>query len=258
MKIAFEDHGEGFPIILIHAFPLSGKMWKAQAEHLLQSNYRVILPDMRGFGGTDSFSDINAVEDMAGDVSELMDTLKLPEAIIGGLSMGGYVALEMYRSFPDKIKALVLCDTNHAADTDEKREARFDLIEKIEKDGSRALIDTMLPKLVSERAKNGNTRLIEDLEKQFLETNPKAAIAALRGMAQRNDHTGTLSKINVPSLLVFGADDQVTPPSIGEFMRENISSAELVKIDAAGHYSNLEQPAAFNDALTAFLTALTL
>ncbi len=126
MKLAFEEHGTGKPVVLLHAFLLTRKMWLPQVEAFKSKNYRLILPDLRGFGESHSFSDINSMEDMAKDVAELLEVLKVEQAIIGGLSMGGYVTFEMYRLFPEKFAALVLCDTSFYADTDEKRTSRFE------------------------------------------------------------------------------------------------------------------------------------
>ena len=253
MKLAFEERGSGKPFILLHAFPLSRKMWVSQAEALAKKNCRVILPDLRGFGESHNFSDLNSMEDMAKDIAELLDALKIERAIIGGLSMGGYVLFELFRSFPEKFAAVVLCDTNSAADTDEKREARFDLIEKIEKNGSQALVEEMLPNLVSEFTKTNNEELINDLTKIFTEVNPKAAVAALRGMAQRRDNSNILRDASLPVLLIFGVVDKITNLEIAEKMNQNIPNSKLITLENAGHYSNLEQPEQFNSVLSSFV-----
>lgn len=259
MNIAFEEFGEGFPLILLHAFPLSRKMWMPQTEALAaEKKFRVILPDLRGFGETTNFADINTMEDMANDISELLETLKIEQAVIGGLSMGGYIAFNLYRLHPEKFGALILCDTSYASDTDEKREKRFDLIEKIETQGPEALIEDLLPHLISDFTKQENESLVKKLKEMFSEANPQAAIAALRGMAERRDHAFILEEIRVPTLLIFGEDDQITNLEIAETMKEKISSSQLVKIKNAGHYSNLEQPEIFNETLIEFLEKLEL
>ncbi len=256
MKIAFEQHGEGFPVILLHAFPLSGKMWLPQISSVTDSGFQLILPDLRGFGDTGNFADINAIEDMARDVAELLDNLQIEQAIIGGLSMGGYAAFNLYRLNPEKFKALILCDTNCAADSDEKRQNRYRLIEDIEKKGAQALIDKMLPNLIGEFTKQNNPHLAAELRRKFAETNPQAAIAALRGMAERADHCDLLSEISVPTLLIFGEEDVVTNLEIARSMSDKIKNSRLFVIENAGHYSNLEQPDRFNQIFVSFINQI--
>jgi len=253
MKLTFEEHGAGKPIVLLHAFPLSRKMWQPQIKALTAKNCRVILPDLRGFGESHNFSDINSMEDMAKDIAELLDVLKIERAIIGGLSMGGYVLFDLFRLFPEKFAALVLCDTNFAADTDEKRNSRFDLIEKIEKNGAQSLVEEMLPNLISEHTKTNNQVLMNALKKTFAEVNPKAAVAALRGMAQRKDNSNVLDSVSLPTILIFGKEDKITNLEIAKKMHQKISNSTLILLENAGHYSNLEQPEQFNLALTNFV-----
>lgn len=258
MKIAFEEHGEGFPVVLLHAFPLSRKMWSSQIEAITTENFRLILPDLRGFGETSSFADINSIEDMAKDVAELLDNLEIEQAIIGGLSMGGYVTFNLFRLNPERFKAIILCDTNCSADTEEKRENRYKLIEKIEEKGSQALIDKMLPNLIGEFTKQNNKGLVSELSRIFMETNPQAAIAALRGMAERRDHTDILGEIKVPTILIFGEADSITDVNTARQINEQIPFSNLSIIKNAGHYSNLEQPELFNSALTKFLKTIEI
>jgi len=253
MKIEFEERGEGKPVVLLHAFPLSREMWNAQVEALEAEGCRVIVPDLRGFGESHNFSDINTMEDMAQDIFEILETLKIERAIICGLSMGGYITVNFLKKFPEKIAALILCDTNANGDTEDAREARFNLIEKIETEGAQALIDEMLPKLICENTKANKKELVAEIEQMFNKVNPQAAVAALRGLAARRDNTDLLDKISVPTLLIFGEEDKVTHLEAAEKMADAIPDAKLVKIENAGHYSNLEQPEAFNQALIDFI-----
>jgi pimeloyl-ACP methyl ester carboxylesterase len=253
MQIAFANYGSGKPIILLHAFPLSGKMWKANIESLVKANYRVIAPDLRGFGKTSNFADLNSVEEMARDIAELMDNLKIEKAVIGGLSMGGYVAFNFFRLFPQRIAALVLCDTNSASDTEEKRKSRYETIEKIEAKGSQFLIENMLPNLVSDFTKYNNKDLMKNLEQMFSEADPNALAASLRGMAERESHDELLKTINVPTILIFGAEDSITNLNVARSMKSQIPFSKLSVIENAGHYCNLEQPERFDAELLDFL-----
>jgi 3-oxoadipate enol-lactonase len=257
MKMQFEELGAGKPVVLLHAFPLTGKMWQPQIETLVQAGCRVITPDFRGFGENDNFADINTMEDLANDVGELLDNLEIEKAIIGGLSMGGYVAFNLYRLFPDKFAGIILADTSCAADTDEKRQSRFLLIEEIEKSGSQALIENMLPILTSDYTQTHNQNLITELQKRFSEVDSKGAIAAMRGMAERQDHCHILESISVPTLLIYGEHDAPFL-EIARQMHKKIKFSKLVIIPHSGHYSNLEQPEQFNRALLEFVETVEI
>lgn len=258
MKIAYKEFGNGKPVVLLHAFPLSGRMWKPQIESLTANKYRVIIPDLRGFGESGNFADINAMKDMADDVAELLRNLKIERAIFAGLSMGGYVLLSLYSRFPGKFAAIVLCDTNSSADSEEQRESRFDFVEKIEKNGIQTLIDEMLPNLICEFTKQNNSGLVTEIEQMFAETHPRAAIAALRGMAARDDFSEMLKETSLPTLLIFGAEDKVTDEETAGELNRRIPDSQLFNIENAGHYSNLEQPDAFNKIFIDFAEKIVL
>ena len=252
MKLPFEDIGSGKPIVLLHAFPLSSKMWTRQAEFLSQNGFRVILPDFPGFGENTEFSQRYSLEEMAAQVAELLDSLNIEKAIIGGLSMGGYVLFNLCRLAPEKFSALIFCDTTYLADPEEKINSRFELISKIEKQGSEALIENMLPNLISEDTKQNNPLLTGELKEIFSRVNPQSAVNALQSMAKRKDNSEIVDQISVPTLLVFGEFDKVTNLENAKKMKSLIADSELVVIEKAGHYSNLEQPEKFNRTLLNF------
>jgi 3-oxoadipate enol-lactonase len=254
----FEEHGTGKPVVLLHAFPFSRNMWAGNVQALVSAGARVITPDLRGFGDYESFADINLMEDMAQDVAELVDKLKIERAVIGGISMGGYVTLALYKQIPEKFAAILLFDTTSAADTDERRQGRFDLIEKINSEGSQALVEYMLPKLTGDFTKANATELVKDLEQRVMRTNPKAAIAALRGMAERPDSTGILAGIDVPACLIFGEQDKITNLEAAAMLKDNIKTSELTVIENSGHLSNMEQAEQFNSAAANFIQNIKL
>jgi 3-oxoadipate enol-lactonase len=256
MTLAYEEHGAGKPVVLLHAFPLDRTMWRPQIDALRAANYRVILPDLKGFGENHAASDFNSMEEMAREVASFLDMIEIERAVIGGLSMGGYVTLNLFRLFPEKFSALLLFDTTSAADTDEKRQSRFEMIEKIERRGAAALIENMLPNLVSDHTKTEKPDLYQQINSMIEQVNPKAAIAALQAMAERSDHTALLKQITVPTLLIFGAEDKITDLETAEMMRSKISGAKLCVIPKAGHYSNLEAPDDFNRCLIQFLKSV--
>lgn len=259
MKYFFEDYGQGKPLVLLHAFPLSRKMWERQIVPLVDSGCRVILPDLKGFGENRSFSGgIISIEEMAFEIASLLRNLDVERAIIGGLSMGGYVTFNLFRLFPEIFSGILLFDTYSGADTDDKRKNRFDLISQIERNGNEALLENMLPNLVSDYTKIEQPEIFERIKKMFHEVNPQAATAALRGLAERLDHTNQLSRISVPALLIFGEQDKVTDTNLAKKMHSKISGSALSVIPNAGHYSNLENPEAFNRILVEFVKGVNI
>ncbi|HEY8560570.1 MAG TPA: alpha/beta hydrolase [Pyrinomonadaceae bacterium] len=252
MQISFTEIGNGKPVVLLHAFPLSGKMWQSQAEMLARNGFRVILPDFPGFGENFNCSKRFSLEETALQISRLIDSLKIEKAIVGGLSMGGYVLFDLIRLAPEKISALIFCDTTFNADTEEKRNARFELISKIERDGSRALVENMLCNLISDYTRQNNQNLVEELRKTFLEVSPVSAVNALRSMAERIDNAAAVEHISVPALLLFGEFDRITNLDNARNLEALIPNSQLIIIENAGHYSNLEQPARFNEPLLNF------
>lgn len=256
MKIKYEEHGAGIPVVLLHAFPLSRKMWAGQIEPLAQNGFRVVLPDFFGFGQTEIDENANSLEDFAREINNLLEHLKIERAIIGGLSMGGYVTFDFYRLFPEKCRALVLADTTSSADTAEKRAGRMKTIEKIEQSGVGVLIEEMLPNLISDATKQQNPALVEKLTREFADVSQKGAINALKAMAERKSHDSLLKNISIPAALIFGEDDKVTNLENAQKMANEIPHAELFVMERAGHYSNLEQETEFNRVLIEFLLSI--
>jgi pimeloyl-ACP methyl ester carboxylesterase len=166
--------------------------------------------------------------------------------------MGGYVSLNLFRIIPEKFAGLILCDTTQSADSEEKRDSRFSLISKIEKQSSAALVENMLSNVTSEYTKRNLPSVTAELEKIFVKVSPKSAINALLSMAERLDNSDILKQIQVPTLLLFGEYDKVTDLENARKMNQMIAGSELVIIKNAGHLSNLEQSGQFNKALLDF------
>ena len=258
MKLAFEQFGKGFPIVLLHAFPFSRKMWSKQIDSIVKNNFSLIIIDLPGFGESSSSANVNTMETMANSVFETLGGLKISKAIIGGISMGGYVALNFYRLFSEIVTALILCDTTPKADTSEIRNKRFDLIRQIKIQGMKPVAVNVLPNLLSENTILNSKDLFEHLENEILNTDIQGTIAALDGMAERIDHTSLLETIKIPTLLIFGEDDKITDISMAKNIKELLPNSQLKIIKNCGHLSNLEQPEAFNKILIEFLTSLNL
>jgi 3-oxoadipate enol-lactonase len=253
MKMYFEDYGEGTPIVFLHAFPLSGKMWRRQIEAITEQGCRLILPDFRGFGISKDLPPADSIEEMAEDIAELLQFLNIGKAIIGGLSIGGYVIFNLYRLHPEIFSALILCDTNPVADTVEKRLQRLETIDRIKTVGVQTLREKMLPNLISPHTKNENPELLKELENLFGETAPASAISALKAMAERKDQTSVLERINVPTALIFGEEDRVTDLQTAKSLNDRIKNSRLFVVKNAGHFSNMEQPEQFNSVLKSFI-----
>ncbi len=252
-KLAYTEYGDGSPLVLLHAFPLSGKMWEENALFLANQGFRVILPDLPGFGKTPAASNSFSLEETAKDVDALLEDLGIDEAVIGGLSMGGYVTFNLLRLFPKRFVGAVFCDTTSASEPPENIPNRNNLIDLLKAKGSQALVDVMLPNLISEHTKQTDPDLVSRLTEDFLKCDPASAIATLKGFVERKDHNYLLSEIKIPTLLIFGEFDKLTTVENAKKISEKIPDATLAVIPDAGHYSNLENPEAFNAALLDFL-----
>jgi len=253
---------EGRPLVLLHAFPLSADQWLPQL-HRVPNGWRFIAPDMRGFRGAGpAFEDLAVggpltIDEYADDVIELMSHLDLDRAVVTGVSMGGYVAFALLRRAPSYVRGLILADTRSQADTPEGVENRKKMLKQLTDAGDRGpsvLIEDMLPKLLGAATLANQPAVVARIRSLAL-SNPPAAIAGgIRALMTRPDSTPLLRTVHCPTLIVVGADDALTPPSFSEEMHQAIAGSELVIVPGAGHLSSLEQPAAFNSALAAFLT----
>lgn len=240
-------------LVLLHAFPLIARMWEPQRA-LARHGWRIVAPELRQFGGVSNESMASSMDDYAGDVVDLLDELHVGEAVIGGLSMGGYVAFALLRNAPRYVRGLVLADTKPQADTPEAAEGRRRMLALVREKGTAAVASEMLPKLLGASTLGRRTDLAAQV-RAIIEGNSVDAIAgAITALMTRPDSSPLLATIHVPTLIVVGQEDTLTPPALSEGMHAAIVGSELVVIPAAGHLANLEQPEAFNGALEAFLT----
>lgn len=250
-RVHWLEAGAGWPVILIHGFPLSAEVWRPQLERVPEG-FRFIAPDLRGFGRTPIGDGPVTMDTYARDVFALMDALEMDEATIGGLSMGGYVAFAMHRVAPTRLTALVLADTRPAADTRQAREGRAAMRTLLADKGPAAVGAQMLPKLLSPAAPApavAATRAI-------VESAPGAGVdAAIGAMLDRPDSTAQLAAVTCATLVVVGELDAITPPSDAEAMHAALRRSTLVVIPGAGHLANLEQPDLFSRALADFLSS---
>lgn len=252
IEIAYDDVGSGTAIVLVHGYPFNRTMWDEQVA-VLRGNYRVIRLDLRGHGESESSEGPATMNLMAQDISSILDQLGISRAVIGGLSMGGYVTLAFYHLFPARVEKLILADTRAQADTEEGKKVRAEQAQKILAEGMGGIADTMLPKLLAPETVSKRPEVVKRVRAMMLQTKPEGAAAALRGMAIREDQTVRLSEIKVPTLILVGREDAITPLADSEKMHAAIAGSRLNVIENAGHVSNIEQPKEFNSALISFL-----
>lgn len=251
--LRYLDAGSGWPVVLLHGFPLNADMWRPQLEDV-PDGWRFIAPDLRGFG-PETTSAAQSMDDLADGVIAFLDAMHIDKATLGGLSMGGYVTFALLRRAPERVSALILADTRATADTPQGREGRTKMLETVRTKGVSAVADEMMPKLLGETTHRERPQ-VERRAREMVSVNRADGLAgAIAAMRDRPDSTSQLARISVPTLLLVGEEDVLTPPADSETMRAAISRARLVNIPRAGHLSNIEAPEEFSAALADFLVA---
>lgn len=254
--LSYDDFGTGdVPVIFLHGFPFNRTMWKPQIE-FLKSSHRVIAPDLRGFGESKDEETPLSISLFTDDLIQFMDSLKIDKAILCGLSMGGYIALAAQQKFPDRFEALILCDTQCIADTPEAKEKRLDTIKQIKAKGPEEFNEKFIKSVFYEDSLKTKPELVKELSAVVYTNSEHILTAGLTALANRTETCSTLKDIEIPTLILCGSDDAVTPLKQSEAMHKEISASVLVVIHRAGHVSNLEQPDIFNQHLLDFLASL--
>jgi len=248
MYLHHVEHGIGQAVLLIHAFPLNHTMWEPQIA-ALQERFRVIAPDMRGFGRTPANSPWS-MEDAAADLADLLDSLEIQECAVVGLSMGGYISYSFYAAYPNRIRRLVLADTRARADNEAEKNGRTDMIADLAQAGTANLPDRVLSRLLRP---NTPADIVHKVRKIVETTTATGATFALMAMRDRPDSSTLLHKISCPVLVLAGDADVITQTDECRKMAETVHDGAFVNIPNAGHLSNLENPTAFSQALLDFL-----
>ncbi|WP_165224601.1 alpha/beta fold hydrolase [Aquisphaera insulae] len=257
MRLACSDSRSSPILVLLHGFPLSRAMWDGQIE-ALGSVCRIIAPDLRGHGESDAPDGVYAMDEMADDVIELLDAMGITQPVVlGGLSMGGYVALSLVLRYPERVCGLMLMDTRAAADTPETARGREETARTVLHEGDgHSMIETMIPRLFSKSTREKLPHKVGAMLAVMERTSSQGIAGALRGMAVRPDRRDDLSKITVPTLVLVGEDDAVSPVDEAREIAGRIPQARLVVIPGAGHLSPFENPTATNAAILGFLAEL--
>jgi pimeloyl-ACP methyl ester carboxylesterase len=249
IRMRYDDVGSGPALLLIHAFPLSGAMWRPQLE-ALQAQYRLIVPDLRGFGGSDAPPGPYTMDQQADDLAALLDHVGLAQATLCGLSMGGYIAMAFMRRHAARARALILADTKAGADGDEAQAGREANARLAETQGAAAIADKMIPGLV---APGAGQALRDELRAMILANTPQGIAGALRGMAARPDSTVSLRAVAVPAVVIVGEEDGLTPPIEASQINMALAGSYVMMLPGVGHISSMEAPAVFTTALRVFL-----
>jgi pimeloyl-ACP methyl ester carboxylesterase len=246
------EAGSGWPVVLLHAFPLNADVWRPQLERVPRG-WRFLAPDLRGFGKGMLPSSSFSIADIADDVGAFLDVLEIENAVIGGLSMGGYVLMQLYRTAPERFTAMVLANTKASPDTPEGRAAREQMAALVRREGLKAVADQMLPNLLGATSHRARPQL-EPLVRRLIESNTTEGIeAAIHAIKDRPDSLPTLARSAVPALVITGEEDAIIPVSESEAMQRTMPRALMTVLPSAGHLSGLEVPDDFAEALGNFL-----
>jgi pimeloyl-ACP methyl ester carboxylesterase len=250
-------HDELRALVLLHAFPIGANLWEPQMRSIPEG-WRLITPDLRGFGGSTELDSLSALSmgDYADDVIDLLQELGVQKAVIGGCSMGGYATLALYQAAPELFDGMVLANTRAGADSPEARANRRNMLALVDREGASGVAREMMPKLLGKTTHEANSSAESTVRRLIKQQSPVAIRSAIHRMMHRPDSTALLAQVSVPTLVITGEEDEMIPVEESRRIAGAIPGAKLVIIPGAGHLANLEQPEAFNAELSAFLAAL--
>ncbi len=258
-QLGYEDSGDGLPLLMLHGFPHDRTLW-TQQRRSLSARVRCIAPDLRGFGHSSTHGPYS-MDQYADDVITLLNWLEIDAAVVCGLSMGGYVAMALWRRYPDRIRALILCDTKATADTEETRLKRDELIVVARREGARVIAERQLTGMVGQSTRERRPDVISFIREMMARQTVAGIVGALRALRDREDSRETLRTVTVPTLVLVGEEDALTPVSDARAMAALLPAAARVRMEiiaGAGHASCVERPAATTHAVADFLTTLAV
>jgi pimeloyl-ACP methyl ester carboxylesterase len=241
------------PVVLVHAFANDHALWRPQRE-ALGDRYRFITPDLRGFGASmRTAGEVVSMDRYADDIVALLDELKVDRAVVGGISLGGYVALSVALRYPDRVSGLVLANTRAGADNPDWAAFREALVKDIEGRGALAVVENYGDKPF----RSGCPRdIMDEVRKMIMRQPATGLVSGTRGMSQRPDRIGELSRITAPTLIIAGGEDQYIPVDDARVMHRGIAGSRLVELPHGGHLSNIDSTPEFNAALASFLESI--
>ncbi len=250
--VSYDDYGKGTPVIFIHGFPFDKSMWKPQLD-FMKSTHRVIAYDLRGYGKSERGEEELSIDLFADDLVDLLDALQIDKVIACGLSMGGYILLNAINRFPNRFPAIILADTQCIGDSPETKEKRKNSIRQIQETGVKEFSIPFIKNVFHKESLENKKEAVSNIENIILSSSPETITGTLQALAERSEKCLTLGEITVPTLVVCGKDDVITPLAQSERLHKDISQSVLKIIEGAGHMSNLEQPDIFNGHLFDFL-----
>ena len=256
IDIGYDDVGEGDPILFVHGFPHNRALWAPQLNALVD-HARCIAPDLRGFGET-TVSGPYTMDQYADDLAALLDTIRVERTVLCGLSMGGYIAMAFWRRHRARVRGLVLMDTRAGADSSDAKARRTELMALTRAKGSPAIADAMITGMVGKSTRAKCPEVADAVHRMLARSPVEGVVGALQAMIDRPDSSATLGTIDVPTMLVVGDEDVLTPPDDSRAMSRLIRGSTLEIIAGAGHVSNVERPAAVNHLLSEFVSSITL
>jgi pimeloyl-ACP methyl ester carboxylesterase len=252
IHLEVEDHGTGVPVVLLHGFPLSSAMWDPLRPALAEVA-RVVTPDLRGFGGSDKPAAGYGMTELADDVAALAGALGLERLVLGGHSMGGYVALRVAAALGDRLAGLILVDTRADADSEEAAARRTAALAAIDRDGGVRYLDGFVPNLLSPATRERAPRLLAELRAIAAAVPDHVLAGCQRAMLERPDSRELLPRLDLPVLVVVGEDDTITPPDVARATAAALPRATLAMIPGAGHTPTVERPIPTAEAIVGFL-----
>lgn len=253
INLSYDDVGEGnIPIVFLHGFPFDKSMWQEQLDYL-KMTHRVIAFDIRGFGKSKDEESHLSMDLFANDLILFIDKLGLDKVIICGLSMGGYIALNAMKRFPSRFEALILCDTQCISDSHDVKTKRYQTIADINEYGETNFNEGFIKNVFHEDSITNKPELVEQLRSVVFSNSKHIITQGLIALAERPETCSILEEITIPTLIICGREDIVTPLEESKYLNKNIKGSVLHVINNVGHVSNLEQPSKFNKLLRDFL-----
>jgi pimeloyl-ACP methyl ester carboxylesterase len=254
ITIAFDDVG-GSPntVLLVHGHPFNRSMWRPQLDAIQRAGWRVVVPDLRGYGETSVVPGKTLLSTFAADLAGLLDHLAIESVVIGGLSMGGQIVMEFAQRYPVRVRGILLAATFPQSETEEGKRARTAMADRLLREGMAGYADEVLPKMLAPRSIAAMPAVAAHVLGMMRATNPEGAAAAVRGRAERLSYEDTLARVAVPALVVVGSEDVFTARQDAERMRDLLVRSELLWLEGVGHMPNLERSEMFNRTLASFL-----